>query len=100
MRKTKVGDVDDVWVAQAARGPRLTLEALHKFFVAHELRGDQFERDITLSAEVCCEIDGSHTTPTQESFEAIFLIKYLTNVLIEGTHARGMLSQTKPGMKD
>src|SRR5215207_6294474 len=41
-RKTKIGYVNNVRMAQTTGGARLPLEALDKFVVAHELRRDEF----------------------------------------------------------
>jgi len=82
MRKPKVGNVNNVWMAQPARGAGLALEARDKLFIAHELRRDQLERNVALRAQVSGKIHGAHAATAKQTLEAILLVKHLTNVRI------------------
>ena len=84
--KTKVGDVYDIRMAQAARRARFALEAFHKFRVAHELRRDQFQRDISLCAEMRGQIHRAHPALSEQALQAVLFIKYLTDVTFQAVH--------------
>src|SRR6266496_6652803 len=65
----------------------LSLETLDKFFVAHKLWRNQFQRHITLSAEVRCQVHCPHAALPEESLEAVLIIESLTNVTFERGHS-------------
>ena len=72
--EAKVGHIYNVRVTQAACRTGFTLEALDKLIVTHELRRDEFQRDITFRAEVCGKKDGAHSTLPEQMFEAVFFV--------------------------
>src|SRR6185503_15681903 len=86
--KTKVGYIHNIGMAQSTSSTCLPLEALDKLDVAHELRHDQFERDVTFGTQMSGKIHRAHTAATQESLEAIFLIKHLAYVMLKSLHFR------------
>src|SRR5689334_17168846 len=70
--ESKVRNINYVWVSKSTGGASLTLKALDKFFVAHELRRDEFECDVAGGTQVSCEIDSSHSTGPEYLFEPVF----------------------------
>ena len=82
LRETEVGNVDNIWMAQPPRGAGFALEARDKLFVAHELRRDQFERDVALGAEVRGKIHCAHSAASEQSLQAILFVEHLTDVRI------------------
>src|SRR5262249_16093147 len=98
-RKTKVGNVDHVRMAQPAGSARLALEAFDKLIVTHELRRNELQRDITLGAQVSCEIDCAHPALSQQVFQAVFVVKNFAYVLFESRHESPMLSHLSASEK-
>ena len=90
--KTEIRNVDHIRVTQAACGARFPLETLDKLVIANELRRNEFQRDVTLSAHVGGKINCAHTALSQQMFEAVFLVEHLADVVFESTHEKPMLS--------
>src|SRR6266571_3555143 len=73
-------------MTQAACGPCLTLEALDKLRVAHELRRDQFQRHVAFCAEMRGQIHRAHSALPQQAFQTVLLVEYLTDVTFQAVH--------------
>src|ERR1051325_9833210 len=85
-RESKVGHVDHIRMAQTSGGACLALEALDELLVLHELRRNEFQRDVTVGAEVRRQKHRAHTALSQQTLEAILLVQNLTNVTFEVIH--------------
>ena len=94
MFETEVRNINNIRMAQPARCACFAPEALNKLAIAHELRRDQFESNVTIGAEVRGKINGAHTAASEESFEAVFVVKYLAQVLLGTLHKAPMLPET------
>src|SRR5437588_565808 len=82
-RKTKVGDVDDVWMMQSSGRLSFAFEALDEFVVHHELRCDYFNRDGPVGAEMSGQINGAHPAPAEFFVDAVFLVEYFAGQLCQ-----------------
>src|SRR5206468_4725314 len=80
------GNVDHIWMPQAACRARFALEARDKLFIAHELRRDQFQRDVTLGAEVHGQIHRAHAALPEKALQTILFVQNLTDVTFEWCH--------------
>src|SRR5256885_11602895 len=60
-RESKISNIYDVRMTQASGRSGFAFEALDEFFVAHELRRNQFQSHVTLSPQVCRQIHRAHT---------------------------------------
>jgi hypothetical protein len=79
-RKTEIRNVNKVGVSQTARRTRFPLETLDKLRVAHKLRRDEFQGNVTFGAEVSGEIHSAHSALAEEMLEAIFVVKNFADV--------------------
>src|SRR2546423_1003202 len=86
-REPKISNINNVRMAQAARRACFTLEALDEFFVAHELRRNQFQSHVTLSPKMRRQIHRAHAALSEQTLEAILVVKYLSDVVVEWSHA-------------
>src|SRR6266849_8020162 len=93
--KTKVGYVNDVGMAQAAGRAGFALETLDEFFVAHELRRDQLQRDVTLCAEVRRQIHRAHAALSEQTLKTILFVQNLTDVTFEWRHPKSLIMGVK-----
>src|SRR6266403_898683 len=66
-RESKISNIDDVRMAQAPRRACFTLEALDEFFVAHELRRNQFQSYVTLSPQVRRQKHRAHAALSEQT---------------------------------
>ena len=80
-------------MTQPSRRARFAFEALDKLVVAHELRRDQLQGDVTLRAEVSGQVHRSHPAFSQQVFEAVLIVKHLSDVLFNSRHELPMLPQ-------
>src|SRR5207245_2557474 len=87
-RKPKVSNVDDVRVAQTSSGARFAFETFDELFIAHELRRDQFEGDITFRTQVRREISCAHAALSEQTLQAVLFVKHLADITLQATHAR------------
>src|SRR6266545_2842206 len=74
MGEPKIGNINNVRMAQATSGAGLALEARDKLFVTHELRRDQLQRYVAFSAQVSGQVDCAHSASSEQSLEAILFI--------------------------
>src|SRR5262245_42752033 len=58
--KTEVGNINHVRMAETSGGAGFALEPLDKFFVAHELRSNQFQSYVSFSAQVVRQVHRTH----------------------------------------
>src|SRR3979411_2629109 len=64
-------DRADMRMVQLRGCPRLTLETLQRFGVAHKVLGDELERNVASQLDVFGLVDYAHTTAPQLSQDAI-----------------------------
>jgi hypothetical protein len=69
-------------MAQTSRCPGLPLKACNKLFISHELRGYQFERNVTFRAQVGGEVHCAHSATAEQSLQTVLFVKHLTDVMI------------------
>ena len=70
-RGARVGDVDDVGVADLGRGARLAAEARHQVRLPRELRVQDLERDLLADLDVLGLVDGAHAAGAEHALDAI-----------------------------
>src|SRR4051794_6662973 len=73
-------------MAQSSCGAALAFEAFDEFFIAHKLRRDQLQGDVTIGAEMGREIDGAHTAHTEKPLKTILLVEDLADVCFKWRH--------------
>jgi len=91
LSKTKISDVDNIWMAQASGCARFAFETFDELVVAHEVRSNQLESDKAFRAQVCGQIDGAHATLSEQSLEVVFAFKDYTDVTFQASHEAAIL---------
>lgn len=79
VRKSKVGDIDDIWMPQAPSGPGLSSKSLNKLRSPHILRGDDLDGYRPLGTQMRRQVHGPHTAATQLAFDVVFAVDGLAN---------------------
>ena len=77
-------------MSQTAGRARFTFESFDKFRIAHELRGDQLQRYISIGAQMRGQIDRAHAALTEQALKAVLIIENLTDVMFERSHENGL----------